>query len=259
MRAARTYISFTEVTDPTKHRAYNEWHQLDHRPENINLPGIIYGERFVHTPQCAAERFAEDPLLCPFHYLLTYWMEEPMERTWREFRAFASNSIAMGRRPDIPYSKRRLQGIFYPLKGYAAPRVLVSPEALPYRPARGLYVSVADVHDLESSDAQEMLTWYDQVHIPDMLTCPGVAGAWTFVSDPAYTFPTSVNPNPPGRIVLIYYLDQQPMQVLAHVKPQVAKWQAAGRMRDNSKTKKNLFVGPVEVIRPWEWDWFDKR
>ena len=27
------FFSFTEVTDPGQHRAYNEWHQLDHMPE----------------------------------------------------------------------------------------------------------------------------------------------------------------------------------------------------------------------------------
>jgi hypothetical protein len=35
----RVFFSFVELTDPSQHRAYNEWHQLDHRPENLLLPG----------------------------------------------------------------------------------------------------------------------------------------------------------------------------------------------------------------------------
>ena len=36
------FFSFTEITDPAEHRAYNEWHQLDHMPEQLPIPGIVY-------------------------------------------------------------------------------------------------------------------------------------------------------------------------------------------------------------------------
>ena len=50
------FFSFTEVTDPKEHRAYNEWHQLDHLPEQFPLRGIAFGQRWVSTPACAAAR-----------------------------------------------------------------------------------------------------------------------------------------------------------------------------------------------------------
>jgi hypothetical protein len=31
------------------HRRYNEWHQLDHRPENLALPGVAWGDRRART------------------------------------------------------------------------------------------------------------------------------------------------------------------------------------------------------------------
>ena len=46
MKAAFGFFSFTEVTDPAEHRAYNEWHQLDHLPEQFPLPGVVYGQRW---------------------------------------------------------------------------------------------------------------------------------------------------------------------------------------------------------------------
>ena len=39
-RSRRGFFSFTEVTDPAAHREYNEWHQLDHLPEQMPLGGI---------------------------------------------------------------------------------------------------------------------------------------------------------------------------------------------------------------------------
>ena len=50
------FFSFTEITDPAEHRSYNEWHQLDHMPEQYPLPGIAYGQRWVSTPACRAAR-----------------------------------------------------------------------------------------------------------------------------------------------------------------------------------------------------------
>jgi len=31
------FFSFTEVTDPSAHEAYNAWHQLDHLPEQFTI------------------------------------------------------------------------------------------------------------------------------------------------------------------------------------------------------------------------------
>jgi len=259
MRASRTYVSFIELTDPAKHHEYNEWHQLDHRPENFNLPGIVYGERFVLTPNCQAASFFVEPQISPFHYLLMYWMEEPMDRTWRDFQTFSTNSIAMGRRPELGYVKRRLSSMFIPLKGYAAPRISISPEAVPFRPAKGIYVTATDFDSLEAIETQEMLRWYDQVYIPEMITCRGVAGSWTFVSDASYPFSNSVVPVRPGRILQVYYLDDEPLRVWDEMNARTAKWRTGAWPVTDKTTRKDLFAGPLEVICPWEWEWFSQK
>ena len=41
MKPTHGFFSFTEVTDPAEHRSYNEWHQLDHLPEQFPLAGIV--------------------------------------------------------------------------------------------------------------------------------------------------------------------------------------------------------------------------
>ena len=47
MFSERAFFSFIELTDPEQHREYNEWHQLDHRPENLLLPGVAWGDRWA--------------------------------------------------------------------------------------------------------------------------------------------------------------------------------------------------------------------
>ena len=43
------FFSFAALDDPgpDHHRRYNEWHQLDHRPENLALPGVAWGDRWA--------------------------------------------------------------------------------------------------------------------------------------------------------------------------------------------------------------------
>ncbi len=73
------FFSFTEITDPSEHRSYNEWHQLDHMPEQYPLPGMAFGQRWVSTPACRAARAVDGPLLAPVHYVTLYLMTEPVE------------------------------------------------------------------------------------------------------------------------------------------------------------------------------------
>jgi hypothetical protein len=50
------FFSFTEITDPSAHRAYNEWHQFDHLPEQFTIERITFGQRWVCSPRCVEAR-----------------------------------------------------------------------------------------------------------------------------------------------------------------------------------------------------------
>ena len=80
------FFSFTEVTDSKRHRDYNIWHQLDHRPENLALPGVSYGERWVSPPEYFGARLVSDSSIHPFHYMNMYHFLDPVEQTMRDFR-----------------------------------------------------------------------------------------------------------------------------------------------------------------------------
>ena len=180
------FFSFTEITDPNEHHSYNEWHMLDHMPEQYPLDGIVYGQRWVSTPACHAARAASGAQLDPIHYVTLYLMSEPVERTLQEFMALG-RALHEKDRFHL-HRKARLSGPF-PLDAIAvAPRVLISPEAVPYRPNRGVYVVVQPVGaaapDLDA-----------------LCATAGVAGAWRFAEA--------------ERRITVAWLDDAPLDVRA--------------------------------------------
>ncbi|HEX4127150.1 MAG TPA: hypothetical protein VHX67_06180 [Acidimicrobiales bacterium] len=158
------FFSFTEVTDPSAHEAYNAWHQLDHLPEQFTIEGISFGRRWVRSPRCRAAESATGSLLDRFHYMTLYFLRD--EEVIPEFFALAERLRA----EDRFFRARRalLSGPFPVVGRWAAPRVAVSPEAVPFRPAEGVHVVVGP-----GVDGRELMEH------------AGVAGAWQF-TDPAH-------------------------------------------------------------------------
>ncbi len=153
------FFSFTEVTDPSAHEAYNAWHQLDHLPEQFTIEGISFGCRWVRSPHCRAAEAATGSLLERFHYMTLYFLRD--ESVIPEFFDLAKRLHA----EDRFFAARRalLSGPFEVIGRWAAPRVAVSPEAVPYRPVQGVHVVVGP-----------------PVDGPGLVDHPGVAGAWQF-------------------------------------------------------------------------------
>jgi hypothetical protein len=153
------FFSFTEVTDPSAHRAYNEWHRLDHMPEQFSLDGILFGQRWVATPACREARVVVSPLLQPCHYMTLYLMRGP------DVLPGFFDLAQQLRRADRFFDQRRahLSGPFEVQDRWVSPRVEVSAAVIPHRPARGIYVVVGPPLDGAAMVAHE-----------------GVAGAWSF-------------------------------------------------------------------------------
>jgi hypothetical protein len=252
------YVSFAEITDPTRHREFNEYHQLDHRPENLALPGVMFGERWVRSPDCAAAGPAPHPDFDNVHYVTMYWLREPVEQSRKEWIDLGTRATQWGRRPDLGWTRRPLLGPFAPVKGYVNARVLVSAEALPFRPMRGVYVTANELQG-SAAEIEDLCGWYNEVRVPDLLTCRGAAGAWTFVSETEFpTARTGQDAPPPSVRLHVFFLDEDPLDFVADIAAHDAQWRAEGRLRDTSVAERPLFAGPLRTITPWEWDWFDR-
>jgi hypothetical protein len=216
------FFSFTEITDPAAHREYNEWHQLDHMPEQFPMRATAYGQRWVSTPACKASRLVDGELLAPAHYMTLYLFTDSVDETLQEFMDLGQQLRALGRFFD----KRRacMSGPLQWLDAHAAPRVLIAPEALPYRPNRGVYVFV---------DA-----W---------LAVPGVAGCWSFATAPRLR---NSGWSAGNRRITVTYLDDDPIAVAEKLAPLLeARWQDA--------PVTPVHAGPYETVVPYQWNWFD--
>jgi hypothetical protein len=222
------FFSFTEVPDRTEHRSYNEWHQLDHMPEQFTLPGIAFGQRWVSTPPCTAARAVSGSLLAPVHYVTLYLMTEPLEQTLAEFRDLAAQLRAADR--FHPGRTAHLSGEFDLQTTAVAPRVLVSAEAVPYRPNRGVYVIVEERVDPAGP-------WPVDDTLSELVEVDGVTGVWSFAAAD-------------GERITACFLDGEPVDVAVTMRGVLA-----GRWDDDRH--RPLLAGPFEAITPRRWDWFD--
>jgi hypothetical protein len=229
------FFSFTEVPEDAR-RAYNEWHQLDHLPSQYPLPGIVFGQRWNGTGEFRTARQVSAAPLDAADYVTLYLMADPLAETLTDFSDLARELRAVDRFFDR--RKAVLSGPFSVEDRAAADRVQVSPETVPYRPTRGIYVLAeriagAPEHRLD----------------PDALVeTDGVAGVWCF-GPLDRRLPASIADRwHPGRHrVTVWFLDAEPLVVAPLLDP-VARslWEAAGT--------EPVLAGPFGAITPWQWD-----
>jgi hypothetical protein len=155
------FVSFTEV-EAGHHGTYNSWHLYDHLPEQLPLHGIAWGQRWVLTPALSS-RAAAQPPLDRVHYVTLYLLAEPLEQTLEAFRGLGRRLRAEDR--FHLHRRSHLSGAMEVRSMRAAPRVVVSAEAVPYRPNTGAHVRL-------TQDATPP--------VASLLNVPGVAGVWTF-------------------------------------------------------------------------------
>lgn len=253
MRPALAYFSVRRLTDPTKHHEYNEYHQLDHRPENLALPSVIFGERWVRSPEAASLVPTPPGRFSGVQYITMYWLKEPVEASRLEWWDLGTTATHLGRRPDSDYTDLPLMAPFIPLKGYANPRVRVSAEALPFRPAKGIFVTVGALDD-DIAQAERLGGWYDRVRVPEILELPGVAGAWTFMSEHGFPGRPLLTEDPRVLRIHVYFLDGDVAAFASALHDRGGAWGDAGPLQG---VETPLFASVLRTIVPWEWDWFE--
>ena len=248
----RGYFSFSLVTKPGEHQNYNQWHMFDHLPEQMTVDGIAFGQRWVCPPEYAKLRLANDPALAANQYVTLYLFEEPIDAALKEFATLRERLEEVGR--FHRHRKAAMSGAFLAVKGYTAPRVLVSPECLPWRPNTGIFVTVDDI---AAPERDRIGTWFDQVHLPDMQTVKHVAGSWYYRAVQSVR-PSADTPAPSSnQAICVHYLDGDPLEMLDDLKTKIKAWKAAGRYPDDA-ARKPLLASLYQTIDPAsKFDWFD--
>lgn len=218
---------------------YLEWHQLDHMPQQYEIPGLLYGQRWASTPECRAARSMQSERFEPTNHVVQYLFGEPVAPAIDEWFTLGAHLRAVGRFPHrLPAV---MLGGFDVVSCHAAPSALVTAEVVPYRPNRGMYLVIE-----RPDDASAPAAWTD-AHVERLLAVDGVAGVWTFATgtvrpDRLETTPMSV---------AVCYLDGEPVSVAGPVAEVVnERWEHAAVTPE--------FAAPFLSVRAWEWDRFSK-
>lgn len=253
MTAKRAFFSFPQITNPDKHVAYNEWHMLDHRPENLALQGVVYGDRWVLSPDCAEVSTRNDPVMRDFHYMAMYWFDNPVDDSEREWKALGRSTLDQGRRPERQWTQRSVTGFYRPVRGRMSDRTQISLAALPFRPMRGVHVRICELLEPDSVATEAVDRWYDRVRMPQLLEAAGAVGGWTFRSERLQIAGVDRENLPQWRLQLIY-LEVDPLEFVADL---AARDRARADAVDTGGVESVVFEGPLRAITPWQWNWFD--
>ncbi len=242
-RVAAGYFSLSGRSPTGEDRAYLEWHQLDHMPEQYQIPGMVLGQRWVSTPACRSSRAASVGRWDLAEHVVCYLMGDPVDETVDQFLALGRRLADMGRFPlHLPSQYR---GGLCLLATYATPRVLVGPEVVPFRPNRGLYLVAEEAANDPAPWQAYLLRLRDDV-LPALVRVRGVAGAWAFATSPTFRRP---NFSPGDYHFTAFYLDDEPADVASRLEPVLREAWAGQPTRA-------LLAAPFESLVHWDWERF---
>ncbi len=220
---------------------YLAWHLLDHLPEQYRNDALVHGLRWVSTPACRARRAARmsaSPDAARFdavHHVTHYLFADPVDQALDDFLALGSELAGLDRYPI------RLPGVMlanYDVAGVAAaPRVRVSPPAIPFRPTRGAYLVVEP--SASSAGAGESDDAARSDLLAELVALDGVAGAWRF--EPSTRRGDRFDAG--GLAVILCYLDEEPAVVAPALE---AVLEVAWQRRATAPA----LAGPFETVRP---------
>lgn len=258
MTTDRLFLTFTALTDAGRHHAYNAWHQLDHLPENLLLPGVAWGDRWVRSPDLAGLAHVGDAAYASLQYAVAYGFRSPVEESVSEWTALNQRALWWGRRPELGWTDRMPVGFFEPVKAYAAARVLVGAEAVPLRPHRGVHLTLSRLAEPGAAAGVATMAALDRQRIPALLELAGVAGVTTYrFGAGAAAFGGGGAADTVGLVLKVVWCDDDVVATAGRIEDADAAW--LGRDSRAGDDEHVLFSGPLASITPWRWDWFDER
>jgi hypothetical protein len=236
------FFSLSHASPSGDDRPYLEWHQMDHMPEQYQLPGLIQGQRWASTPRCREARLAEEGAWSQVEHVVCYLMGHPVDETIDDFLTLGRHLAELGRfSHHLPPHYR---GALRLLEAQAAGRALISPEVVPFRPHQGIYLIVEEPTDRSAQDEYRQRQ-HTEV-LPELVSVPGVAGAWAYGTTPALRRPMFTE----GELrMTVCYLDGEPAEVATRLRPMV------DRMWGTAPTRL-LLAAPFESMMRWDWDRF---
>ncbi len=220
---------------------YLEWHQLDHMPEQYQIPGLLQGQRWASTPECRAARAVQSERFVPTNHVVQYLMGEPLQSCVADWFELGAELHRVNRFPfQLPPV---MLGAFDVAACHAAASALVTPEVIPYRPNRGMYL-VLELPEEVGAPAP-----WDAEQVERLLAIDGVAGLWSLAATSTISLDRFERFERTGYHAQVVYLDADPLTVAPAVAAVFAdRWNRAPLTPE--------FAAPFLAVRAWEWDRF---
>jgi hypothetical protein len=238
IRVKAAFFSFTPPAPPEDDGSYLRWHLLDHMVEQYQLPGIQYALRYIADGEYLERRIVATGNLEHVGNVVNYLVGDPVQQTHDDFMDLGPRLAEMGRFPEVrPSLQLRMPAL---LHWYAAPRALISPEVVPFRPHRGVVVIVEEP---VAADVDGWLRWLHTDHYPAVLATPGVAGAWMYGSSGSWQLRPATQGDP--QYTTVVYLDDDPLATTRALESLLADRWDSGAVRP-------LFAGPLRTMIEWE-------
>jgi hypothetical protein len=229
MFATTVRIVLRAIHDPARRRAHAEALQLRHLPALRLRRGVDGADAWIRPADEATVRAGGASEFADADFVEMAW----------------SRDSAAPSAGDPAITGPVFDEMFVPVKGEANRRVLVSADALPYRPMRGIHLAISRFARRDA-ETEDVYRWYDRERVPGLLKCRGAAGAWLFAS--AALFRPGRDPAAPALRALVVYLDGD----TASFRDELVALDA--RRRDTSGLERVLFAGTLRALTPWRWD-----
>jgi hypothetical protein len=223
------FFSLTSGAVSGDDASYLRWHLLDHLPEQYSIPGIRLGTRWQADDGCVALRAADTADLAPVRHAVCYLMTDPVEDTLLAFARLGRALAEAGRYPEP--ATPHLLGAYEVHGAYTAPAARVSAGVIPFRPHRGVYLTIEQP---TTPDAlADWWSWHESEHVPALLATEGVSGVYAFRTtarlgagaDQGRRFGTALW-DPGGALVTVVYLDRDVVETTSRLDPIVrARWE----------------------------------
>jgi hypothetical protein len=170
--------------------------------------------------------------------VMNYLVTDPVQQTHDDFMELGPRLAELGRfpvhRPTLQLTMPAL------LRWYAAPRVLISAEVVPFRPHRGVMLIIEQPGQ---PDPAQWLQWLHSEHYPVLLDVPGVAGVWMYGSTDTWKLHSRCQGDP--QYTTVVYLDEDPLAMAKAVTPVLEQRWASGAVQP-------LFAGPLRTMTQWD-------
>lgn len=238
IRVKAAFFNLTAPGSAQDDAGYLRWHLLDHMPEQYQIPGIIHAARWIADGDYRNHRIAATGQLEQVGNVVNYLVGDPVQQTHDDFMELGPRLAEVGRFPQwrTPLELRLLAL----LRWYAAPRVLISAEVVPFRPHRGVLVIEEEP---AGDDVAEWLRWLHAEHYQTLLGVPGVAGAWMYGSTNYWKLDRRCQSDP--RYMTVVYLDEDPLATTKELTPVIEQRWSSGAVRP-------LFAGPLRTMIHWD-------